>query len=68
MKEIKFIGFTGHRDAICKVEDLAQIHEDYPDAIWIHGGAIGFDMFVDKYARSHGLSPIIETPRKTQCL
>lgn len=56
------IGFTGHRNAICNVQILAQIAREYPGAIWIHGGALGFDTQVDKAARSLGIYPTALIP------
>jgi hypothetical protein len=50
-KQPLVIGFTGHRDKRARPEQLAQIHRQYPDAIWIHGGAPGFDTQVEEFPR-----------------
>lgn len=49
------IGFTGHRDCVTTDAELDRIAAMYPGAVWVHGGAIGFDTQVDKYAKAHGL-------------
>jgi hypothetical protein len=41
------IVFTGHRDRRADPEELRRLHTVYPDAIWIHGGARGFDTQVN---------------------
>ena len=46
------IAFTGHRNREAKTADLDQIPRD---AVWVHGGARGFDTQVDEYAREHGI-------------
>jgi hypothetical protein len=38
-----YIAFTGHRDKLCNEADLEKVLKDYPNAIWVHGGAIGFE-------------------------
>lgn len=44
------IGFTGHRDKITNLFQLAGIQLDHPGAKWIHGGAkSGFDAQVHKH-------------------
>ena len=45
------IGFTGHRDRTCRLEQLSEIASRYPDAVWIHGGAPGFDSQVEEFIR-----------------
>jgi hypothetical protein len=51
------IGFTGHRDRHTDPQELAAIAEEFPGAVWVHGGALdGFDQQVDAYAREHGIS------------
>lgn len=47
----KRIGFTGHRDSMTYHRELERIHDIYPGAIWVHGGAAGFDTQVGEYAR-----------------
>jgi hypothetical protein len=49
------IGFTGHRDRLAAVKDLDRIRKQYPDAVWIHGGARGFDRQVSRYAQRRGI-------------
>lgn len=44
------IGFTGHRDRLTDEAAIIEIHTRYPDAVWIHGGAPGFDSQVDNLA------------------
>ncbi len=51
------IAFTGHRhlkyqDVVSKLES---IHDRYPDATWITGGAVGLDSHAAKFAMSHGI-------------
>lgn len=57
-----FIGFTGHRYEHFDEGVLHQLANFYPNATWIHGGAIGFDLQVDKIAREHHFSPIVIRP------
>ena len=51
------IAFTGHRYLSLKqVESyLNELHADYPDAIWITGGAVGLDSIAASYAMAHGI-------------
>jgi len=51
------IAFTGHRYlSISQVESyLEKLHEDYPDAIWITGGAVGLDSIAASFAMAHGI-------------
>ncbi len=51
------IAFTGHRHLQFKevVSVLGSIHQKYPDAIWITGGAIGLDSHSAEYARIHNI-------------
>jgi hypothetical protein len=53
------IGFTGHRDKRAYQEDLAFIAKRYPEAIWIHGGAPGFDTQVEQFPRQGLTRPAI---------
>lgn len=57
-----YISFTGHRDRLTYESDLEAILKDYPDSIWIHGGAIGFDTQVENYAQKHGIKTIVIRP------
>jgi hypothetical protein len=51
------IAFTGHRHLQFNeaVGTLASIHQRYPDAIWITGGAIGLDSHAAEYAHLHDI-------------
>ena len=48
------IGFTGHRNKLTDPAELRQLEVDYPGAVWIHGGAIGFDTQVNEIALALG--------------
>lgn len=51
------IGFTGHRDRITTLLELAEIYVQFPDAQWVHGDArFGFDAQVKAFAEQHGIS------------
>ena len=54
--------FTGHRNKTCHPDALANILSMYPGAVWLHGGAIGFDSQVESFARSHGVETIVMRP------
>ena len=54
--------FTGHRDKILSIDKLDEIANLYPDATWMHGGAIGFDNQVALYAKSHNINQIVIRP------
>jgi len=56
------IGFTGHRDRLVNEEELDQIRQRFPGAVWVHGGAIGFDRQVAAYARSYRIPQIVIRP------
>lgn len=56
------IGFTGHRNRKAKEGELETVHEQYPDKIWVHGGATGFDTQVDKYAEANKIRCIVLRP------
>lgn len=45
------LGFTGHRDKEVDYQKLIIVAELFPNSVWTHGGAIGFDEQVDKVAR-----------------
>jgi O-acetyl-ADP-ribose deacetylase (regulator of RNase III)/uncharacterized phage-like protein YoqJ len=51
------IAFTGHRYlSISQVESyLGKLHADYPDAIWITGGAVGLDSIAASFAMARGI-------------
>ena len=50
----KWIGFTGHRDKVTDDRFIYEIEEKYPGAVWVHGGAEGFDTQVNSVARTLG--------------
>lgn len=56
MESIK-IAFTGHRRLSLPqvVSYLDKLHKDFPDAIWITGGAVGLDTVVALYALRHAI-------------
>lgn len=56
------IAFTGHRNKQAPIKSLEDLYELYPDATWIHGGAIGFDTQVDKFAITNGIKTEIIRP------
>ena len=49
------IGFTGHRDRRVDARWLDWVRDSWPGAVWVHGGAAGFDSQVERYARAHGI-------------
>jgi len=55
--------FTGHRDKFC---DKSQFDKLPHDALWIHGGAVGFDTQVQEYALDHNISTTILRPDYTK--
>lgn len=60
MGVIMIIGFTGHRDNECLAQELVHLAEMHPGALWVHGGAPGFDTqvshFVTNYGHRYGLA------------
>lgn len=56
------IGFTGHRDSITDESELDAIATEYPGAVWVHGGAAGFDTQVARYAQAHGIEQVVKRP------
>lgn len=56
------IVFTGHRDQRANDEDILLVLRTFPNATIIHGGARGFDMQVDRLARSLDRRPEIHRP------
>lgn len=60
------IAFSGHRDRIAASTTLEDVYKNYPDAIWVHGGAAGFDAQVEAFAKSHGIkTEVIQPDYKT---
>lgn len=49
------IAFTGHRDSLAPAGFLERIAAEYPGATWRHGGAVGFDSQVSKFAAQNGI-------------
>ncbi len=51
------IAFTGHRhlSSAQVVSYLNKLYQDYPDAIWITGGAVGLDTEAALYAMKHAI-------------
>ena len=51
------IAFTGHRHLLSAqvVSYLDKLHREFPDAIWITGGAVGLDSIAASYAIAHGI-------------
>ena len=56
------IGFTGHRDGQARDDFLPTLLAAYPGAVWVHGGAIGFDSQVAEFAAAHGIEQKILRP------
>lgn len=58
----RVIGFSGHRDAWADPRRLAEIADQMPGRIWLHGGAEGFDTQVQHYADLRGIGTQIIRP------
>lgn len=58
----KVIVFTGHRDKITTDLELAHILFGFPDHIWRHGGAKGFDTQVSMFASLNGIEQQVFRP------
>jgi hypothetical protein len=58
------IGFTGHRDRITEDQELQVFIRDrkHREALWIHGGARGFDAQVEEFAQRWGVETLIIRP------
>jgi len=54
--------FTGHRDKLLPVSELDKINMTFPDSVWMHGGAIGFDSQVAEYAKKHNILQLVVRP------
>jgi len=51
----KYIGFTGHRNCVPENNYFLEIlYNSYPDAIWVHGGARGFDTYIHEFMKGKG--------------
>lgn len=53
------IAFTGHRDSGTTKECFDNISKD---ALWVHGGAKGFDSQVERYAQASGIKTKVIRP------
>lgn len=54
--------FSGHRNRKASNSDLCKIIDCYPGAVWLHGGAIGFDSQVELFARENGVQTQVIRP------
>jgi hypothetical protein len=54
--------FTGHRNKTLPESILAYIKDNYQGYIWMHGGAIGFDSQVEKYACDNAITQKVVIP------
>jgi hypothetical protein len=54
--------FTGHRDKHCNSKDLEKYRDFDPTALWIHGGAEGFDTQVENFAKQNNIETEIYYP------
>ena len=62
METLTHIGFTGHRDRLADLADLAALAAEFPGATWVHGGARGFDTQVADFAQLHGIEQVVIRP------
>jgi hypothetical protein len=56
------IAFTGHRNRTAENKHLEKLARKYPDALWIHGGAVGFDSQVERIAQQIGIKTLVIKP------
>lgn len=56
------IAFTGHRDKQVDAAELVNIMTRYPGAVWVHGGAKGFDSQVAEFASRNRIEQVIIRP------
>ena len=56
------IAFSGHRDRLAPISTLEDVCNSYPGAVWVHGGAGGFDTQVETFARSHSIKTEVIRP------
>jgi hypothetical protein len=56
------IGFTGHRDRYLSEPALEALAEEFPGAVWVHGGAAGFDTQVAVFARAYHIPQEVIRP------
>jgi len=57
-----YISFTGHRDKLADKTDLDKILLEFPNSVWVHGGAVGFYRQVEMYAIKHNVKTLIIRP------
>lgn len=50
------ICFTGHRDRITSVDALESMYESWFNALWLQGGAQGFDAQVREFCKIHTIN------------
>lgn len=62
IEPVGVVAFTGHRNKRARESDLDMIKERHPNALWVHGGAEGFDSQVEMYARKHGITTQVYWP------
>ncbi len=56
------IAFTGHRNARTTTAALESVNRSCPGAVWIHGGAIGFDTQVAEFCKARGIAQEVIRP------
>ena len=56
------IAFSGHRDKQATAAALDAVRAIDPLAVWVHGGAIGFDQQVETYAKAHAIRTEVIRP------
>lgn len=54
--------FTGHRNKLANSKALDHLREKHLADIWMHGGAVGFDNQIAKYAEKYGLKTEVHLP------
>ncbi len=56
------ICFTGHRDKVFDDTWLRGLARLYPEAVWVHGGAMGFDTLVNRIGVENGMELEVHLP------
>jgi hypothetical protein len=56
------IAFSGHRNRVTDIQELAKIAAEFQGAVWVHGGAAGFDAQVAEYATAHRIPERVLPP------
>jgi hypothetical protein len=54
--------FSGHRNKVADPEALLNVLAEHPKAVWLHGGAMGFDTQVADFAVQQGIVAITVAP------